>query len=104
MWYVYAMGNQTKTINNVELLHGEVKNAVNKGFLEAFVVCQGSDRLNLREQMSSQKLGLREDTKDNAHGSMAVKAVKRKGSIEVSPSLPKLYQSTIERNNHRKYR
>ena len=98
------MGNQTTTINNVESIHGEVRNAVNKGFLEAFVVSQGSDRLNLTEQLRSQKLGLREDHEDSAHGSMAVKAVKRKGSIEVSPSLPKLYQSTIERNNHRKFK
>ena len=98
------MGNQTNTINDVELLHGKAKNAANKGFLEAFVVSQGSDRLNLTEQMRSQKLGLREDEKDNAHGSKAVKAVKRKGSIELSPSLSKSYQSTIERNNHRKYK
>jgi hypothetical protein len=55
------MGNQTDTINIVELLHGEAKNAANKGFLEAFVVFQGSDRLNLTKQMRSQKLGLRED-------------------------------------------
>jgi hypothetical protein len=101
------MGNETNTIDNVELIHGEAKNAVNKGFLEAFVVSQGSDRLNSTEQMRSQKLGLRKDEKDNAHGSKAVKAVKavkRKGSIELSPSLPKSYQSTIERNNHRKYK
>jgi len=70
------MGNQTNTINDVELLHGKAKNAANKGFLEAFVDIQGSDRLNLTEQMRSQKLGLREDEKDSAHGSKAVKAVK----------------------------
>ena len=70
------MGNQTNTINNVELLHGEAKNALNKGFFEAFVVSQGSDRLNPTEQMGSHKLGLREDKKDSAHGSKAVKAVK----------------------------
>lgn len=98
------MGKQTNRVNYVEQFHGEVKNAVNKGFLEAFAVNQGSDRLNLVEQMRTQKLSLRKESKDNAHGSMAVKAVKRKGSIEVSPSLTKLYQSTIERNNHRKYK
>ena len=70
------MGNQTNTINDVELLHGKAKNAANKGFLEAFVDIQGSDRLNLTEQMRSQKLGLREDEKDSAHGSKAVKEVK----------------------------
>ena len=98
------MGNQTTTINNVELIHGKAKNAVNKGFLEAFVFSNGSDRLNLTEQMRPQKLGLRGDHKDSAQGSMALKAVKRKGSIELSPSLHKSYQSTIERNNHRKYK
>ena len=101
------MGNQTKTIKGVDEFHGKAKNAVNKGFLEAFVDNQGSDRLNLTELMRSRNLDLREDRTDRAHGSKAVKAVKavkRKGSIEVSPSLPKSYQSTIERNNHRKYK
>jgi hypothetical protein len=84
------MGNQTNKINNVELVHGEAKNAVNKGFLEAFVVCRGSDRLNLLKKRSSQNLGLGKDEKDRAHGSTAVKEIKRKGSIEVSPSFPKI--------------
>ena len=98
------MGNQTNKTNNVDLVHGEAKNAVNKGFFEAFVVSQGSDRLNPTEQMRSQKLSLRKDEEGKAHVSQVVKAVKRKGSIEVSPSLPKSYQSTIERNSHRKYK
>jgi hypothetical protein len=70
------MGNQTNTINDVELLRGKAKNAVNKGFLKAFVDNQGSDRLNLTEQMGPQKLSLGEDEKDSAHWSKAVKAVK----------------------------
>ena len=70
------MGNQTNTINDVELLHGKAKNAVNKGFLKAFVDNHGSDRLNLTEQIGPQKLGLGEDEKDSAHWSKAVKAVK----------------------------
>jgi len=70
------MGNQTITFNNVELLHGEAKNAVNKGFLEVFVVNTGSDRLNLTEHMGSHKLGPRKDIKESAQGSKVVNAVK----------------------------
>lgn len=81
------MGNQANTINDVELLHRKAKNAANKGFLEAFVENQGSDRLNLTEQMGSQKLGLREDEKDSAHGSKAVKAVKKEGLTKIEPFL-----------------
>ena len=84
------MGNQTNTINDVELLHGKAKNAANKGFLEAFVDIQGSDRLNLTEQMRSQKLGLREDEKDSAHGSKAVKAVKKEGLNFGEPFLTQI--------------
>ena len=91
------MGNQTNTINNVELLHGEAKNAVNKGFLEAFEVSQGSDRLNLTEQMRSQKLGLRKDEKDSsAHGSkagqagQAGQAVKKEGLTKIEPFLTEI--------------
>lgn len=85
------MGNQTNTINNVELLHGEAKNAVNKGFLEAFEVSQGSDRLNLTEQMRSQKLGLRKDEKDSsAHGSKAGQAVKKEGLTKIEPFLTEI--------------
>jgi hypothetical protein len=94
------MGNQTNTINNVELLHGEAKNAVNKGFLEAFEVSQGSDRLNLIEQVRSQKLGLRGDEKDSAHGSKAVKAVKAVKKEGLNFSEPFLTQ--IISNNYRK--
>ena len=84
------MGNQTNTINNVELLHGKAKNALNKGFSEAFEVSRGSDRLNLTEQMRSQKLGLRGDERDSAHGSKAVKAVKavkKEGLTKIEPFL-----------------
>jgi len=81
------MGNQTNNINNVELLHGKAKNAVNKGFLEAFVVFQGSERLNLTEQMRSQKLDLREDEKDEAHTSKAGQAVKKEGLTKIEPFL-----------------
>jgi len=87
------MGNQKNTINDVELLHGKAKNAANKGFLEAFVENQGSDRLNLTEQMGSQKLGLREDEKDSAHGSKAVKAVKavkKEGLSKIEPFLTQI--------------
>ncbi len=91
------MGNQTNTINNVELLHGEAKNAVNKGFLEAFEVSQDSDRLNLIEQVRSQKLGLRGDEKDSAHGSKAVKAVKKEGLNFSEPFLTQIIS-----NNYRK--
>ena len=84
------MGNQTNTINDVELLHGKAKNAANKGFLEAFVDIQGSDRLNLTEQMRSQKLGLREDEKDSAHESKAVKAVKKEGLNRTEPFLTQI--------------
>lgn len=91
------MGNQSNTINNVELLHGEVKNAVNKGFLEAFVVSQGSERLNYTEQMRSQKLDLREDEKDKAHRSKAGKAVKKEGLTKIEPFLNKIIST-----NHRK--
>ena len=87
------MGNQTNTINNVELLHGKAKNAVNKGFLEAFAVFQGSERLNLTEQTGPQKLGLGEDEKDSAHWSKAAKAakaaqaVKKEGLTKIEPFL-----------------
>ena len=90
------MGNQTNTINNVELLHGEAKNAVNKGFLKAFEVSQGSDRLNLTEQMRSQKLGLRRDEKDSAHWSkagqagQAGQAVKKEGLTKIEPFLTEI--------------
>jgi hypothetical protein len=90
------MGNQTNTINNVELFHGEAKNAVNKGFLEAFEVSQGSDRLNLAEQMRSQKLGLRRDEKDCAHASkagqagQAGQAVKKEGLTKIEPFLTQI--------------
>ena len=90
------MGNQTNTINNVELLHGKAKNAVNKGFLEAFVVFQGSERLNLTEQMRSQKLDLREDEKDKAHTSKAGQAVKKEGLTKIEPFLNQII-STIYR-------
>ena len=84
------MGNQTNTINDVELLHGKAKNAVNKGFLQAFVENQGSDRLNRKDQMRSHKLGLGEDEKDSAHGSKAVKAVKKEGLTKIEPFLTKI--------------
>jgi len=90
------MGNQTNTINDVELLHGKAKNAVNKGFLKAFVDNQGSDRLNLTEQMRSQKLGLRRDEKDSAHGSkagqagQAGQAVKKEGLTRHEPFLTQI--------------
>ena len=84
------MGNQTKNIKDVELLHGKAKNAVNKGFLEVFEVNQGSDRLNLTEQMRTQKLGLREDKKSSAHGSEDVKAVKKEGLTETEPFLTRI--------------
>jgi hypothetical protein len=81
------MGNQANTTNNVELVHGEAKNAVNKGFLEAFVVFQGSERLNLTEQMRSEKLDLREDEKDKAHTSEAGQALKKEGLTKIEPFL-----------------
>ena len=81
------MGNQTITINNVELLHGKAKNAVNKGFLKAFAISQGSDGLNLTEETGSQKLRPREDETDSAHGSEAVKAVKKEGLTKIEPFL-----------------
>lgn len=84
------MGKQANLINEVELLHGKAKNAVNKGFLKAFAVSQGSDRLNLTEQMSSQNLGLREDKKDTAHEFKAVKAVKKEGLNLIEPFLTKI--------------
>ena len=93
------MGNQTNTIDKVEALHGKAKNAVNKGFLEAFVDIQGSDRLNRSSQMGSQKLGLRKDKKGNAHTSpavkavkavMAVKAVKKEGLTRNEPFLTQI--------------
>jgi hypothetical protein len=84
------MGNQVNTNNNVELLHGEAKNAVNKGFFEAFVFCRGSDRPHLTEQLRSQKLGLRGDEKDVAHWSQAVKAVKKEGLTLIEPFLTKI--------------
>lgn len=84
------MGNQTNTINNVELLHGKAKNAVNKGFFEAFVVSQGSDRLNPTEQMGSHQLGLREDKKDSAHESKAGQAVKKEGLTRNEPFLTQI--------------
>ena len=90
------MGNQTNTINNVELFHGKAKNAVNKGFFEAFVVSQGSDRLNPTEQMGSHKLGLREDKKDSAHESkagqagQAGQAVKKEGLTRNEPFLTQI--------------
>jgi hypothetical protein len=84
------MGIQTKNITEVELLHGKVKNAVNKGFLEAFEVNEGSDRLNLTEQMRTQKLGLRKAKKNNAHGFKFVKAVKKEGLTEIEPFLTQI--------------
>jgi hypothetical protein len=84
------MGNQTITFNNVELLHGEAKNAVNKGFLEVFVVNTGSDRLNLTEHMGSHKLGPRKDKKDSAHGSKLGKAVKKEGLTKIEPFLSQI--------------
>jgi hypothetical protein len=71
------MGNQTNNINKVELRHREAKNVVNKGFLEAFVFSQGSDRLNSAELMRSQNLSLRKDNKDSTHRSKALKAIKK---------------------------
>ena len=97
------MGNQTNTINNVELLHGEAKNAVNKGFLEAFEVSQGSDRLNLTEQMRPQKLGLRGDEKDSAQGSKevkavkAVRAVKKEGLTKIEPFLNRIISTNYRK-------
>lgn len=87
------MGNQTNTINNVELLHGKAKNAVNKGFFEAFVVSQGSDRLKPTEQTGSHKRGLREDEKDSAHESkagQAGQAVKKEGLTRNEPFLTQI--------------
>jgi hypothetical protein len=87
------MGNQTNTINDVELLHGKAKNAVNKGFLKAFVDNQGSDGLNLTEQTGPQKLGLGEDEKDSAHWSKAAKAaqaVKKEGLTRHEPFLTQI--------------
>ena len=84
------MGTKTNTINYVELLHREAKNAVNKGFFEAFVVFQGSERLNVTEQMRSQKLDLREDEKDNAHMSKAGQAAKKEGLNETEPFLTQI--------------
>lgn len=87
------MGNQTNTFNKVELLHGKAKNAVNKGFFEAFVVSQGSDRLNPTEQIGSHKLGLREDKKDSAHESkagQAGQAVKKEGLTRNEPFLTQI--------------
>ncbi len=81
------MGNQTNTINKVELVHGKAKNAVNKGFFEAFAVSQDSDRLSPIEQMRSQKLGLRKDEKDQAHRSKAGQAVKKEGLTRIEPFL-----------------
>jgi hypothetical protein len=91
------MGNQTNTINNVELLHGKAKNAVNKGFFEAFEVSQGSDRLNLTEQARSQKLGFREGEKDSAHGSKAVKAVKKEGLTTIEPFLTRIISTNYRK-------
>ena len=87
------MGNQTNTINDEELLLGKAKNAVNKGFLEAFVENHGSDRLNRAEQMRSHKLGLGEDEKDSTHESKAVKAVKavkKEGLTKIEPFLTEI--------------
>jgi hypothetical protein len=91
------MGNQTNTINNVELFHGEAKNAVNKGFLEAFAVSQGSERLNYTEQMRSQKLDLREDEKDKAHRSKAGQAVKKEGLTKIEPFLNKIISTNYRK-------
>jgi hypothetical protein len=93
------MGNQTNTINNVEQIHGKVKNTENKGFFEAFVVGQGSDRLNFVEHFETQKLGLGEDEKDGAQRSTAVqvdlaikavKAVKKEGLTRNEPFLTQI--------------
>ncbi len=87
------MGNQTNTINDVELIHGKAKNAVNKGFLGAFEDLQGSDRLNLTVQIGSQKLGTGEDEKESAHRSkagqagQAGQAVKKEGLTRNEPFL-----------------
>ena len=97
------MGNKANTINDVELLHGKAKNAVNKGFLEAFVENQGSDRLNLTEQMGSHKLGLREDKKDSAHRSkagqagQAGQAVKKEGLTKIEPFLTQIISITYRK-------
>ena len=91
------MGNQTNTINNVELLHGKAKNAVNKGFLEAFVVFQGSERLNLTGQMRSLKLDLREDEKDKAHASKAGQAVKKEGLTKIEPFLNQIISTNYRK-------
>ena len=93
------MGTETNTINYVELLHREAKNAVNKGFFEAFGH-QGSDRLNYTEQMRSQKLGLRKDEKDSAHRSQAVKAVKaviKEGLNETEPFLTQMISTNYRK-------
>ena len=94
------MGNQTNIINNVDLLHGKAKNAVNKGFLEAFAISQGSDGLSLTEQTGSQKLRSREDETDSAHGSeavKAVKAVKKEGLTKIEPFLNQIISNNYRR-------
>lgn len=91
------MGNQTNIINNVELIHGKAKNAVNKGFLEAFAISQGSDGLSLTEQTGSQKLRSREDETDSAHGSEAVQAVKKEGLTNIEPFLNQIISNNYRR-------
>jgi hypothetical protein len=91
------MGNQTNTINNVELIHGKAKNAVNKGFLEAFVVFQGSESLNLTEQMRSQKLDLKEEETDKAHTSKAGQEVKKEGLTKIEPFLNQIISTNYRK-------
>jgi hypothetical protein len=91
------MGNQTNTINNVELVHGKAKNAVNKGFLEAFVVFQGSERLNLTEQMRSQELDLKEEKMDKAHTFKAGQEVKKEGLTKIEPFLNQIISTNYRK-------
>ena len=94
------MGNQTNTIGNVEQIHGKVKNTENKGFFEAFVVGQGSDRLNFEEHFETQELGLGEDERDSAQSStavQAVEAVKKEGLTVIEPFLTKIISITYRK-------
>ncbi len=83
------MGNQTKSNNSVESFHGKAKNAVNKGFLEAFEVSQGSESLDSSNRVVL-NLGRGKDQKDQAHGSEAVKAVKKEGLTLIEPFLTQI--------------
>ena len=91
------MGNQTNTIGNVEQIHGKAKNTENKGFFEAFVVGQGSDRLNFEEHFETQELGLGEDERDIAQSSTAVEAVKKEGLTVIEPFLTKIISITYRK-------